>query len=747
MNQHTALSRRSFVVGGGSLFVYFALPKTQAAAEIARGSFPPYVVGPSAENTELDSWMVINDDNTATFNFGRTEFGQGTLTGMLQIAAEELDLDMNQVSAANLDTAVTRDQGMQVSSSSIEGAAPSLRAAAAEARQALMAMAAERLKVSPSSLRVSAGIVTTVERSGPSISYGDLVKGTKFSIKVTGTAPLKPVADYKLVGTPAARVDTPAKMKGTYEYLQHIRVPNMLHGRVVRPAGQGALAADLKVKSIDKASIADLNGVQVVQTGSFIGVVAEDEWIAVKAATQLKVEWDIPAALAGCSHNHDKMRAAKTDDRTLVDTGDVDKAIAQGLHSVSWTFKGPYESHAPFAPNCALADVRADSADVYCATQSLFALRGSLARCLKMKPEQVRVRYFESSGTFGHSCYNDVAQAAALLSQAVGKPVRVQFSRANELGWDNYGPAHLADIRAAADANGQIVAFEYQGWQHGWNFTIESTERLAFDAKIERPQPSPASQVNKQTAGGVYDIPNWRVVSHNVNALEGYLKGSFLRSPLDISISFGTEQVIDELAYRTKIDPIEFRRRNISNPRWLGVLEAVRTASKWSPHVAAEKKSGDIVRGVGVGIGTHFSSYGAAVAEVEVNKKSGVVRVISLVGALDPGLAINPASVEQQIESQLIHAASRMLHEEVTFDEKGVTSLDWERYPILRFEEAPLVTPVVVSRPDQPSTGAGEETMAAAAAAIANAFFDATGVRMHERPMRPERVLAALRAG
>jgi CO/xanthine dehydrogenase Mo-binding subunit len=744
MNRQNEFSRRAFLGNGGAMLVAFGLSTGPSRAQINTGSFPPYITGPTALNTELDSWLAIHPNNTATLYFGRAEFGQGTLTGMLQIAAEELDLEMKQVSAANLDTSVTRNQGNQVASSSIEGAAPSLRAAAAEARQALMKLAAERLNVSEDKLQVSSGVVTA---AGRSVSYGELIGDKRFSLKVTGKAPVKSVSSYKLVGTPVPRIDISPKMKGSYEYLQHVRVPGMLHGRVVRPAGQSALAADLKIKSVDESSISNIPGVQLVRKGRFIGVVAADEWSAVKAASQLKVEWDLPRNLSGTDRLHEKMRASKTDDKNIVETGNVSAAISNAPHTVAATFKSPYEAHAPFAPNCAVADVRADSADVYCATQSLFMLRGAIARVLKMPPEQVRVRYFESSGTFGHSGYNDVAQAAAVLSQAVGKPVRVQFSRSDEHGWDNYGPAHLADIRAAADSNGRLVVFEYQGWQHGWNFVVESTEDLALDAKIPAPVTPPAAGVNKATAGGAYNIPNWRVINHSVNGLEGYLKGSFLRSPLDLSICFATEQVIDELAYRAKLDPVEFRRRNLTDPRWIGVLDAVLTSSKWRPRVAGERKSGDIVRGTGLALGTHFVSYGAAIAEIEVNKKTGEIRVLQIFGALDPGLAINPASVEQQIEGQLVQATSRMLHEEVRFDESSVTSVDWASYPILRFEETPAVTPIVISRPDQASTGAGEECLAAAGAAIANAFFDATGVRLRERPMRPERVLAALRAG
>jgi nicotinate dehydrogenase subunit B len=736
MTELHTISRRAFMKAGGAMIVAFSMHPTSAIGQIA---------GPPAVDTELDSWLAIRPDNTAEIYIGRAEFGQGTVTGMLQIAAEELDMDMRQVSAIPLQTGVTRDQGNQASSSSIELAAPELRAAAAEARQKLLALAAARLGVPVSELRVASGVVTVNARPEQSVRYGELLGDKRFDLKVSGKAPQKPREHYKIVGTPVPRLDIAPKMKGMYEHMQHVRVPGMLHGRVVRPAGQGALGTGAKIKSVDESSIAHIPGVRVIRRGDFLGVVAPKEWNAVKAASQLKVVWDIPAALPGSDGLHASMKASKTTDTTIVDAGNVGDALATAAYKTAGTFKGPYEAHAPFGPNCAIADVQANSAEAICSTQGLYPTRQAVARVLGMKPEQVRVRYVEGSGTFGHSCYNDAAQAAAILSQLVGKPVRVQFMRGDELGWDNYGPAHLAEVRAAADTSGKIVGYEYHGWQHGWN-TLETSMELANNLKIPPLRINPSAILNKVNAGSMYDIPNKRLVNHDLAGLERSLKGSFLRSPLDLSISFASEQIIDDLAFRTGIDPVEFRRKNISDPRWLGVLNAVARESKWRTHVAGGRKSGDVVTGIGVALGTHLVSYGGAVATVQVNRKTGVMRVMHMYGALDVGLAVNPASVEQQIEGMMIQAASRMLHEEVRFDQTNVTSLDWASYPILRFGETPNVTPIVISHADQPSTGGGEEVLAAAGAAIANAFFDATGVRLYERPMTAERVLKALRA-
>jgi nicotinate dehydrogenase subunit B len=316
--------------------------------------------------------------------------------------------------------------------------------------------------------------------------------------------------------------------------------------------------------------------------------------------------------------------------------------------------------------------------------------------------------------------------------------------RWDEHGWDNFGPAHIGEVRAAADADGKIVAYEYQGWQHGWS-NVETSEQLALGRPTAEWPGGAAQQVNPLDCGGMYDIPNLRLLNHKL-PVASYLKGGWLRSPLDLSFSFASEQAIDQLAYLLAMDPYAFRQRNIKDARWLDVLDAVAKAAKWAPRrAAATLADGKIVTGRGIGVGTHLASYGAAVAEIEVNKETGRVVAKHLYGAIDAGQVVNPGNVESQIGGQLVQTASRMFKEEVTFDSAAVTSLDWSSYPILRFDECPEVTPVVVQRLDQRSTGAGEEVMAACAAAIANAFFDATGVRMRQYPFTPARVLAALK--
>ncbi len=406
---------------------------------------------------------------------------------------------------------------------------------------------------------------------------------------------------------------------------------------------------------------------------------------------------------------------------------------------------GPYQAHAPFAPNCAVADIRTDGGLVMCASQDIYNARRGIAALLGMQPDRLRVQFVEAAGTYGHSSYDDVAQAAALMSQLAAAPVRVQLMRWDEQGWDTYGPAHVGEVRVAADAAGRLTAYEYHGWQHNWSLN-DTTSQLAGAAPAQMWPISAAQGVNALACGGMYAIENRRLVNHWLDGLQ-YLKGAWLRSPLDLSFTFASEQAVDQLAWLLARDPVQFRRDNVVDERWRGVLDAVAQRAGWTPRRAfAGVRSGAWRSGRGVGLGTHLVSHGAAVADLDVNVETGAVRIRHLYGALDAGAVVNPAIVEAQITGQLVQTASRMLHEEVTFDRTRVTSLDWASYPILRFGACPEVTPIVVQRLDQRSTGAGEETMAAAAAAIANAFFDATGRRLERYPLTPPRVLAALSA-
>ncbi len=695
---------------------------------------------PDAE--QIDSWITIHADNTATVFIGFAELGQGCSTALLQIAAEELDLGMDQVKTVGLDTHITPNQGGTYSSSAMRRGGPQVQRAAAEARQALLALAAERLQVPANSLRVENGIVTGSGDDNAFTSYGELIGDSQFNLAFTGTAPLKEAANYKLVAKPLPRNDIPLKAKGAYRYMQHQRLPDMLHGRVVRPRGQGAYKDGVQIVSIDESSIAAITGARVLRKGNFVGVVAEREWDAVKAARDLQVVWSQPENLPGNAELFHRMEASATTDRVAREEGNI-SVYASAPYKTEFAATGPYQAHVPFAPNCALADVSSTSALVLCSTQDVYGTRTSIATLLGLQPDQVRVQYHEGAGTFGHSCWDDVAQAAALMSQLADQPVRVQFMRWDEHGWDTYGPAHVGKVKIAADADGNLLSYQYEGWQHHWSL-VETTAQTANAIPAAEWPAMAAQQINPLVLGGQYKIPNVHLLNHHVPGVD-YLKAAWLRSPLDLSLTFVSEQAIDDLAFQLKQDPFEFRRKNIIDERWLGVLEGAATAANWQNRAAAQNVAeSEVVTGRGIGLGTHLASWGGAVAEIEVNIRSGQIRVLHLYGAIDAGLVVNPANVENQIIGQLVQTTSRMLHEEVTFNTTNVTSLDWATYPILRFEECPQITPVIVQRLNEVPLGAGEEVMAAAAAAIANAFFDATGKRMTMYPFTPQRVLAAL---
>ena len=725
--------RRDFLRAGGAMIVGFGLRDVVLGQERVEKPGPP-------DAKQVDTWLAIHPDNTATVYIGFAELGQGSSTGLLQIAADELDMEMSQLKSVRLDTNVTPNQGGTYSSASIARGGPQVRTAAAEARAALLQLASKKLDAPVERLTVSKGVITA---AGRSVAYGDLIGGKLFNLAFSGNAPVKAPPEYRVVGTPVPRREMPDKVSGKYVYMQHVRVPGMLHGRVVRPRGQRVYGSGAKVLNVDVSSIRAIPGARILRKAEFIGVVAENEWDAVRAAQQLKVTWDTPPALPGNASLYEHMRAAKTEDQVVRERGDVAGAIGKAAHTASQTCFGPYQAHVPFGPNCALADVKADSALVMCSTQDVYGTRNTLGRVLGLPSDKIRVQYYEGSGTYGHSCYDDIAQAASILSQLAARPVRLQFMRWDEHGWDNYGPAHVGECRAAADASGKLTAYEYQGWQHGWS-NVETSEQLALGRPTAEWPGGAVQGVSALNCGGMYDVANLRLVNHKLPVAE-YLKGGWLRSPLDLSFSFASAQAIDQLAFLLKMDPWEFRQRNIKDERWLGVLNAAAKAANWSSRPAASKLSAaKVVTGRGIGVGTHLASYGAAVAEIEVNRETGRVVAKHLFGAMDCGQCVNPGNVEAQIGGQLVQTASRMFKEEVTFNTTNVTSLDWSTYPILRFEECPEVTGVVVQRLDQRSTGAGEEVMAAAAAAIANAFFDATGVRMRQYPLTPARVLAAL---
>jgi nicotinate dehydrogenase subunit B len=730
-------SRKTFVKGTGALVIGISAAGSLLAGK-AEAAGTRVAAGPP-DLTQVDSWIAVHGDNTASIAFGKIELGQGTWTGMLQIAGEELDLPMEQLRMVKQDTDSTPNQGVTAGSSSISGGGPQLRQAAAEARAVLLGLASKQLGVPVSQLTVSNG---TVSGGGKSVTYGQLIGDRKFSAPNTGRAPLKAIADYKLVGTPQKRIDIPAKVTGEYDWVHNLRVPGMLHGRVVRPRGQGGYATAVKPLSVDESSIKNIKGARVVRKGDFVGVVAANEQDAIQAAAQLKVKWSESTVMPSNGNLQSFMRKQATVDRFAANVGNVEKGFTEAKTVLGESYFWPFQSHASFGPSAAVADVKADSASVAMAGQGIYGTRTTIAGLLGLKPEQVTVKFNEGSGCYGRNLQDDAAQAAAVMSQAIGAPVRVQLMRSDEHGWDFYGPATVVDIRAGVDANGKITAFDYVSWQQGWNSVETTAEQLGTAI------PTTAfGGADAPNSGAQYDLKNRRVLGRSVPVGAGLPKVAYLRAPAAPQALFGAEQMIDELAYAAGLDPVEFRLKNISNERWVGVINAAAKAANWKTKVAASSLSKErVVSGRGIAIGGFANTHVAVIADITVDKVTGKIRVQHLTAAQDCGLVINPDLVTNQIEGCLVQGTSRALLEEVKFSRKHVTSLDWESYPILRMKDSPKLTTIIVNRPDQRSSGSGEPATAPVGAAIANAFFDATGKRIRQAPMTPARVRAFLKA-
>jgi CO/xanthine dehydrogenase Mo-binding subunit len=585
-----------------------------------------------------------------------------------------------------------------------------------------------------------------------------------------GVAPAKPFSAYKTVlkdPNPVVRIDIPDKVTGVYTYVHQVRVPGMLHGRMVRPRGQGAYPYNSNVPvSVDASSISHIPNAKVVQVNNFLGVVAPKEFDAIQAAAQLKVVWNTNPILPGTGNLWSHYRDMDTQGKIVAalnaaTTGNVDAALASAAHTVSGTFKHHYQGHMPIGPSCAVADVKSDHATIWSNTQNVYNCVTDVANVLSpLQPNQIRVIFYEGSGSFGNGCVAfDTAESAAIMSKAVGAPVRLQMMRWDEHGWTHYGPAIMYDMRAGVDANGNMVAYEATGFAQGGTSLYTGRELLGAGPG------SPSATANAlptkvNGAGAVTENlspwmkvtgSNYKVINKPIDSTMGIIHSSALRAPGAQQTTFADAQTIDMLAVAAGMDSLAFRLQNMlpdaTNQRWSAVLQAAATAAGWKPWVSGSKLSKEnVVTGRGIANSHHGGAYAAVVADIQVNKKSGKISVTHLYAAQDSGFAMNPDLIYNQMIGNVIQGTSRALSEEVTFNKNQVTSIDWIGYPILRMKDSPKVTNVLVQRTDQPSLGSGEPVTCPLTGAIANAFFDATGVRMHECPMTPGRVRATLKA-
>jgi CO/xanthine dehydrogenase Mo-binding subunit len=749
-------SRRDFFKTTSGLVIGFSMADTAVLPQL-------FAAGPAANPSpaQLDSWLRIQADGSIKVFTGKVDIGMGVRTSLSQIMAEELDVPLSAVDLVMGDTAATPDQGGVGGSTSIANGARPMRNAAASARSMLMDMASRKLGVPADQLQVKDGVVSSKTDPAKKITYAALAGGTDlndtlkvsgggFGLNVEGKGKPKDPATYSIVGQAVPRLDLAPKFLGKSTYITDVRVPGMLHGRVIRPETAGA-----NFVSVDDSAAKKIPGFrQVVVKGNFVGVVADTEWGAVRAAKAVKVTWGPPAASFPADVYGHMRSATPKSTREGTKKGDAAGALASASRKIEASYEWPFQAHATMGPGCGVADVQPSGVTtVWSGAQKPHALQLGIAEMLKVPADSVRVVWVEDAGSYGRAGYEDVAADAALLSQEVGKPVRVQWTRADMTQWGGKGPPVIVDLAAGFDAKGSVSA-------------LEMTTRALSGTEII-PQPSTAGNLLAAQLIGVanknpgdefvqwsgdtaaYDFPNVHSVGHIIAPLytsQSPLRTTHLRDPNGPAGTFAGESFMDELAVAAGVDPVEFRLRYMSDPRAKKALTTAAETAKWDARPSPKKAaaSGDILTGRGIALALRGGTHVATVAEVEVNRKTGAVRVKRLVCGHDCGLIVNPGALRGTIAANLVQSMGRALKEEVTWDQTKVTSVDWKSYPVARWSDIPQVEIVLLNHPEAASTGAGEPSSRPTAAAINNAIFDATGVRIRRAPFTAERIKAAL---
>jgi len=769
------ISRRGFLLGAGSIAVSFSLAPSALGTSTAAAADTTGVRVDETANAGSLAWLILAPQRT-TIHSGKVELGTGTRTALTQIVLEELHYPSARVEYVQGDTLITPDQGTTAGSKSLQNGGPQLRQAAATAFQALLDQAAKSLGAPKGRLTASDGVVTDTA-TGRSVSYTRVLANASSVLTADPAAPLTAPADYQLVGTPAPRAELPGKVTAGFTYVQDVTVPGMLHGRVVRPSGRNATFGSVDPDSLARAR-AIPGFVSLVQQDNFVGVVAETEWAAIQAAnptTGVQVVWEDGQPLVPQASLPQALRDPANHYRTVeeVKVGDVDSGFAGAAVTHQASYFSPFQMHAAMGPSCSVADVRnrpdatGIRTTVWSSTQGVYALRRTIASLLGMPTEAVRVIYEEAAGCYGHNGADDVAADAALMSQAVGRPVRVQWSRQDEHGWEPLGPAMAHDLRGGI-SDGSVVAWEHLLYTpthntrpNGGAGTVVAGQ---LTGSLPAPLPTTAGNAGGRNAPVTYAFPNNRLLSHLVRTFETtgsdsnvaaaplryrFLRSTALRSLGGVSNTFANESFLDELAHAAGEDPLELRLRSLDDPRAAEVVRALSDA--W-----AGRPTGGNGTGAGIAFARYETeyTYAAVYAEVGVDTATGVVRVHRVVVAHDCGLVVNPDGLRNQIEGNVIQGIGRALHEEVRFDSRGVTSVVWQQnqsnptpqYTILRFSEVPQIETILIDRPDEPAWGAGEPAIVPTPAAVGNAVFAATGARVRDLPMTPDKVLAALQA-
>ncbi len=686
---------------------------------------------------EVDAWLGLGADGHVTVYSGKVDLGTGVRTALAQLVAEELDVDFDQIDMVMGDTLLTLDQGQTAGSLSISNGGGTLRRAAASARQALLAAAATRLAADVTQLSVARGVVS-VNQSDKKISYAALVAGKPLNVKLDPKVALKSPSTHKVVGQSVPRVDIPAKVTGQFTYIHDFKLPGMWHARVVRPPGLGATLV-----SLDESSVASISGVKVVRKQDFVAVLAKSEWAAVKAARQLKAQWTAPSTLPDQAKLYDYWRALPVGkNEPVIRNGDAVTALGTAVKKLKATYDFAPHTHGSMGPACAVADFKSERCTVWSASQATHSLQSELSTVLGVAKANIRMIYLDGAGCYGRNGHEDCSGDAALVSQLAGVPVRVQWMRADEHGWDPKSPPTLVDMEGGLDAQDLPVAWRSEFFIAQATGTLDEFPMLAAVLSGVKRSGYYTGNIQKN-ADVLYQFPNIQTEVHRL--ADKAFRTSHLRTPGRMQNTFANEAFFDEMAAAAGADPLQWRVTYLKEPRAKAVLEDVAKLSKWQSRLSpAAKIPGDIARGRGVAFVKYDNdrTFVALVAEVEVNKKSGQIRVTDIWCSHDCGQVINPDGAINQIEGGIMQTISRTLIEELQFNRSHFTSLDWASYPILRFPDVPRIHVNLINRPDMPSWGAGEMAPTVVPAAISNAVFDAIGARMRSVPFLPAKVLA-----
>jgi len=743
MNAPIILDRRRVLAGGGALIISFSLTSAFAQQQDAPAAPAPSPPGSLKTSPYLDAWIRIDTDGGITVFTGKAELGQGFRTAFQQIAAEELDVAFGALKVVTADTKVTANEGYTSGSNSMKDSGTAIQNAAAQARELLVAEAAKRLDLPVENLRTADGAV--IAPDGKRLSYGELVAGDMLHVQAQPKSKLKNPATYKVIGQSVPRVDIPAKVTGGAAYVQDMRLPGMVHARIVRPPSYGAQLTECDTSAVEK-----LPGVvKIVRDGNFLAVVAEKEFQSIKAMNALAAatKWKETASLPKQDDLLAVLTSLPSQNTTIFERGN---ASATGQKTIEATYTRPYQAHGSIGPSCAVAQFVDGAMTVWTHTQGVYPDRQGIAEMLRMPPASVRLIHVEGSGCYGHNGADDAAADAALIARALpGRPVRVQWMREQEHAWEPYGPAMVTKLKASLDGNGKIADWNFEVFSNthsmrpGGAGSMLAAQHMAQPFALPAPRPLPLPEGGgDRNAIPFYNFPNAHVVHHFIPAMP--LRISAMRALGAYHNVFSIESFMDELAALAGADPVEFRLKHLDDSRGRDVIEKAAQSFGWKAGQTSPQN-----RGFGFAFARYknLAAYCAIASEVEVNRETGRPRLIRAVAAVDSGQVVNPDGLINQIEGAIVQSMSWTLYESVSFDDTRITSIDWQTYPILRFDAVPESVEVhIINRPGQPFLGSGETGQGPAAASIANAIANATGRRLRNLPLTRKRIKEAIDA-